>query len=76
MPTYMPEIQICELDKYKCSIWQICSRFKANIPQSVCGNGAASNLMAAEVPGEVDGDHGDDVGDEDDDIVYEDANGA
>ena len=49
---------------------------KSKYSQGVCGNGAASNLMAAEVPGEVDGVHGDDVGDEDDDIVYEDANGA
>ena len=49
---------------------------KSKYSRGVWGNGAASNLMAAEVPGEVDGDHGDDVGDEDDDIVYEDANGA
>ena len=41
---------------------------KSKYSQGVCGNGAASNLMAAEVPGEVDGDHGDDVGDEDDSV--------
>ena len=32
---------------------------KSKYSQGVCGNGAASNLMAAEGSGEFDGDHGD-----------------
>ena len=42
--------------------------------QGICGNGVASSLMAVVLPGAVDGDHGDDdVGEDDDDRVYEDA---